>query len=90
MARARSLSLCPVRVILDLFQSQVVGWKLGETCLEAELVVVASKNALMLLYWLPISTYSPGGFWWGVETVRRLPLNRSLVRVIFLPENCQK
>jgi putative transposase len=33
-------------VILDLFSRKVVGWKLGET-LEAELVVVALKNALM-------------------------------------------
>jgi hypothetical protein len=38
--------------------------------LEAELVVVALKNALMLLYWLPIPTYSPAGFWWGVGMVR--------------------
>ncbi len=34
-------------VILDLFSRKVVGWKLGET-LEAELVVVALKNALMM------------------------------------------
>jgi transposase InsO family protein len=34
-------------VILDLFSRKVVGWKLGET-LEAELVVVALKNALSL------------------------------------------
>jgi transposase InsO family protein len=34
-------------VILDLFSRKVVGWKLGET-LEAELVVVALKNALRL------------------------------------------
>src|SRR5437899_1797341 len=34
-------------VILDLFSRKVVGWKLGET-LEAELVVTALKNALML------------------------------------------
>src|SRR5712671_2395017 len=33
-------------VILDLFSRKVVGWKLAET-LEAELVVVALKNALM-------------------------------------------
>ena len=33
-------------VILDIFSRKVVGWKLGET-LEAELVVVALKNALM-------------------------------------------
>jgi len=34
-------------VILDLFSRKVVGWKLGET-LEAELVVTALKNALMM------------------------------------------
>jgi putative transposase len=34
-------------VILDLFSRKVVGWKLGET-LEAELVAVALKNALMM------------------------------------------
>ena len=34
-------------VILDLFSRKVVGWKLGET-LEAELVVAALKNALMM------------------------------------------
>ena len=34
-------------VILDLFSRKVVGWKLGET-LEAELVVVALKNALIV------------------------------------------
>ena len=34
-------------VILDLFSRKVVGWKLGET-LEAELVVVALRNALAL------------------------------------------
>jgi len=34
-------------VILDLFSRKVLGWKLGET-LEAELVVVALKNALSL------------------------------------------
>jgi putative transposase len=33
-------------VILDLFSRKVVGWKLGET-LEAELVAVALKNALI-------------------------------------------
>jgi putative transposase len=34
-------------VILDLFSRKVVGWKLAET-LEAELVVTALKNALMM------------------------------------------
>ena len=34
-------------VILDLFSRRVVGWKLGET-LEAELVVTALRNALVL------------------------------------------
>ena len=34
-------------VILDLFSRKVVGWKLGET-LEAELVVTALRNALIL------------------------------------------
>jgi transposase InsO family protein len=34
-------------VILDLFSRKVVGWKLGET-LQAELVVAALKNALVL------------------------------------------
>ena len=34
-------------VILDLFSRRVVGWKLGES-LEAELVVTALRNALML------------------------------------------
>jgi putative transposase len=34
-------------VILDLFSRRVVGWKLGES-LEAELVVTALKNALVL------------------------------------------
>ena len=34
-------------VILDLFSRKVVGWKLGET-LQAELVVTALKNALMM------------------------------------------
>ena len=34
-------------VILDLFSRRVVGWKLGES-LEAELVVTALKNALIL------------------------------------------
>src|SRR6267378_1884307 len=34
-------------VILDLFSRRVVGWKVGET-LEAELVVTALKNALMM------------------------------------------
>ena len=34
-------------VILDLFSRKVVGWKLGET-LEAELVITALKNALMM------------------------------------------
>ena len=34
-------------VILDLFSRRVVGWKLGET-LEAELVVMALRNALVL------------------------------------------
>src|ERR1700756_4426773 len=34
-------------VILDLFSRRVVGWKLGES-LEAELVVTAPRNALML------------------------------------------
>ena len=34
-------------VILDLFSRRVVGWKLGET-LEAELVVAALRNALVL------------------------------------------
>src|SRR3977135_1592211 len=36
-----------ITVILDFFSRKVVGWKLGET-LEAELVVTALKNALML------------------------------------------
>ena len=34
-------------VILDLFSRRVVGWKLGES-LEAELVVAALRNALVL------------------------------------------
>src|SRR5438132_1762696 len=34
-------------VILDLFSRRVVGWKLGES-LEAELVVTALRNALVL------------------------------------------
>ena len=45
------------------FRNRGCGEDLNE---EAELVVVALKNALMLLYWLPIPTYSPavfGGVW---------------------------
>jgi transposase InsO family protein len=34
-------------VILDLYSRRVVGWKLGQT-LEAELVVTALRNALVL------------------------------------------
>jgi hypothetical protein len=51
-----SSTLSPVRVILDLFSLKWWAGNWERLCLEAELVVVALKNALMLLYWLPIST----------------------------------
>jgi transposase InsO family protein len=58
-------------IILDLFSRKVVGWKLGET-LEAELVVTALENALMMrtpdrgLYF-----HSDRGSQYGSQAVRK-------------------
>jgi putative transposase len=58
-------------VILDLFSRKVVGWKLGET-LEAELVVTALRNALILRQPNPgLYFHSDRGSQYSSESVKK-------------------
>jgi transposase InsO family protein len=58
-------------VILDLFSRKVVGWKLGET-LQAELVVAALKNALVLRQPEPgLHFHSDQGSQYSSDAVRK-------------------
>jgi hypothetical protein len=56
-------------VILDLFGRKVVGWKLAET-LEAELVVMAFENALMMRQPIRACTSTPQGSRYSSEAVK--------------------